>query len=330
MKKKLEDDITRRSVYADDSKDGGTEDCIEQDELEAQEDAEEEDEDYEERRERRGSGFFWKLMLMFAMAVFLFSAYQLYSIFNEYKEGVEQYGDISDLVVQKPSTAPTPIEENEALKPSVTPDANGDAEVTEEPTPEQKEEYIPPEVDFEELKRINGDVVGWIEVEAMPNISYPIVRADDNDYYLKRTIYGKTNSAGSIFMDYRNKGDFSDCNTVIYGHNMKNGSMFGYLSLLCDQDKYKNSKYIWICTPEAKYRYEIFSMQYANIYSSTYTYHQKPGKEFQQYLIEMAMKSEIDMKASYLTENDKIITLSTCTGNDKTRFVVQARWVATY
>src|SRR5699024_10695797 len=86
-------------------------------------------------------------------------------------------------------------------------------------------------------------------------------QGEDNDYYLHRTFRGQENFAGSIFVDASNAADFSDPNTIIYGHNMKNGSMFGTLRRLYDQEKYKDSKYLWICTPEGKFRYEIFSLQ---------------------------------------------------------------------
>ena len=95
--------------------------------------------------------------------------------------------------------------------------------------------YQPPEVDFEELQKMNSDVIGWIEVEAIPEISYPIVRGEDNDYYLHRTFKKANNSAGSIFVDYRNGQYFGDCNTIVYGHNMKNGSMFGKLKWLTEK-----------------------------------------------------------------------------------------------
>ena len=124
--------------------------------------------------------------------------------------------------------------------------------------PEEELTVNPPEVDFDALKAINDDVVGWLELEAIPSISYPIAQGEDNEYYLHRTIKKTYNFAGSVFIDSTNASDFSDCNTIIYGHNMKNGSMFGKLKQMYESEKYKDSKYLWICTPNGKYRYEIF------------------------------------------------------------------------
>ena len=80
------------------------------------------------------------------------------------------------------------------------------------------------------------------------------------------------NFAGTIFVDYENKGDFSDCNTIVYGHNMKNGSMFAQLKKFTqDEETYKKSKYFWIFTPEKNYRYEIISAYTTGVNSDTYT-----------------------------------------------------------
>jgi len=83
-------------------------------------------------------------------------------------------------------------------------------------------------IDFEALRAINSNVVGWIVVPGT-DISYPIVQGTDNDHYLRRTFAGEQNSSGTIFMDYRNSADFSDRQTILYGHNMRDGSMFAPL-----------------------------------------------------------------------------------------------------
>ena len=196
--------------------------------------------------------------------------------------------------------------------------------------PEEELTVNPPEVDFDALKAINDDVVGWLELEAIPSISYPIAQGEDNEYYLHRTIKKTYNFAGSVFIDSTNAFDFSDCNTIIYGHNMKNGSMFGKLKQMYESKKYKDSKYLWICTPNGKYRYEIFSMQYAKVGSDVYTLFSAHDEQFEAYVKKMAKQSKVDMKALGLGKDDYVVTLSTCTSDESVRFVVQARWVGTY
>lgn len=128
---------------------------------------------------------------------------------------------------------------------------------------------------------MNPDVVGWIYVEALNHISYPIVQGKDNETYLHQTYEGNYNFAGTLFIDYENSSDFNDCNTLVYGHNMKNGSMFGHLKKFAeDQNVYNKSKYFWILTPDKNYRYEIISAYTTGVDSDTYTLFKGPGEEF--------------------------------------------------
>lgn len=268
------------------------------------------------KKEKGGSGFLWKVLFILALGVFCFSAYQLITIYRGYKAGVDEYSAVARQTVVKITEPLVPVEQK----------------VTEEGqllVPEELH-YQPPQVDFGALQEMNPDVIGWLEVEAIPDISYPIVQGEDNDYYLHRTFKRAENFAGSIFIDYTNDPKFTDCNTIIYGHNMKNGSMFGKLKQLWESEKYKDSKYLWICTPAGKYRYEIFSMQYAEVNSETYTLFSAHDDAFGEYLGKMAEKSEADLGTENLAKEDTVVTLSTCTSNDSVRFVIQARWIATY
>ena len=111
---------------------------------------------------------------------------------------------------------------------------------------------------------------------------------------------------------------------------MKNGSMFAQLKKFSsNSDTYEKSKYFWIFTPEKDYRYEIISAYVTAVNSDTYTLFKGPGKEFQDYLDKMPTLSEIQTTPGTLTIQDKIVTLSTCTGNESTRYVVQGKRVDT-
>ena len=178
------------------------------------------------------------------------------------------------------------------------------------------------QIDFAELIRTNQVFRGWLYFPAL-DISYPVVQGEDNDEYLHHTYEGTYNFAGSIFLEYTNQGDFSDCNTIIYGHNMKNGSMFGKLKEF-REDAYGKSPYIWILTPEGDYRYEIFSAYVTPVNSDTYTLFKGPDKEFQEYVEAMKENSEIETRDMEVDVKDKVITQATCTGNEASRYVVQA------
>ena len=243
------------------------------------------------------------LALIVAVAVFCFAAYNLFHIYTEYKKGTDEYNNIEQMAVTE-----------------------RDPESTEEVSDTEQGPQPPFDVDFAALQGVNPDVVGWIYIEALDGISYPVVQGEDNEEYLHTTYENNYNFAGTIFIDYENSRDFTDCNTLVYGHNMKNGSMFGRLKNFSeDQTTYEKSKYFWIFTPEKDYRYEIISAYTTGVNSDTYTLFKGPGDEFQEYLDTIKGYSEIETDDTELTIKDRIVTLSTCTGNDATRYVVQGR-----
>ncbi len=243
------------------------------------------------------------VILLLAIAVFCYAAYNLFHIYTEYKKGTDEYNHIEQMAVteREPDPVEMETEDTQTLK-------------------------APIDVDFNALQSVNEDVIGWIYIEALDGISYPVVQGDDNDEYLHLTYEKNYNFAGTIFIDYENSPDFSDCNTLVYGHNMKNGSMFGQLkNFVKDEETYRKSKYFWILTPDKDYRYEIVSAYTTAVDSDTYTLFKGPGEEFLQYLNTIKGYSEIQTDVNDLNIRDRIVTLSTCTGNEATRFVVQGR-----
>ncbi|WP_230397826.1 class B sortase [Novisyntrophococcus fermenticellae] len=262
-----------------------------------------------EKKKRKGGiiNTLLSLGIIICIGVFAFSAYKLFGIYRDYKAGEDEYSELQQYADSKPE--------------KVNPEQTGEAASGETLSLESLD-YVPPEVDFETLRAMNPDIVGWLVVEAL-DISYPIVQGRDNDEYLHRTFEKKDNFAGSIFMDYMNKPDFSDCHTIIYGHNMKNQSMFGKLKFIKEQEKYKDSRYFWIITPEHKYRYEIFSAHVTPVDGDTYTLFSAPDQQFLDYLNKMTGESQIPQSGIIPRAEDKAVTLTTCTSNDASRFVVQ-------
>lgn len=178
-------------------------------------------------------------------------------------------------------------------------------------------------VDFDGLKDVNSDVIGWIYFEN-EDISYPVLQGVDNNEYLRTTFTRKRVTAGSIFMDSFGTPDFSDAHTLIYGHNMKNLSMFGKLKYYEQQEGYfDNHKYFQILTPVASYRYEIFC--YATVVpdGEIYTIYRYGGDEFEGFIENVILGEASNTSSTKPGKNDKIITLSTCSKGN-TRFVVSA------
>ncbi len=248
------------------------------------------------------------LLLFVCIAVFCFSAWNLFSIWQEYHAGDEIYDSI-----QKQISMPSPGQnENNQSETFHTGETN---------------DYSVPDslADLSALKEINPYSIGWIRIPDT-NIDYPILQTDNNNDYLRRTITGEVNKAGCIFADYRSEEPFCSANTIIYGHNLLNGKMFSNLMKYEDPDWYEKHPYIYIQTSEAVQLYEIYSCYRTADNSETYTFGLKTGTEaYQDYLkrsVKLALYStEIEPSAA-----DQIITLSTCTNeSEEERFVIHAR-----
>ena len=181
-------------------------------------------------------------------------------------------------------------------------------------------ETAPIQVDFEALRQQNPDIIAWIYSPDTP-INYPVVQSEDNSYYLRRLIDGTRNTAGTIFADFRNAPDFSDRNTLVYGHNMKNNTMFGTLSEYRKQAYYDAHSVLWLLTPEAAYKLKPLSGFVTRADSDSYTIFETQ-EELCSYLDEAVSQSGFQTDVE-LDTVERIMTLSTCTyqGDDK-RFIL--------
>ena len=233
-------------------------------------------------------------ILIVAICVFAFSLFQLVKMLIPYYSGGKEYDKLKDK--------------------AITIETTKDSEDTSEARFK---------VDFDVLLQENPDTVAWIRFDEPSIISYPVVKSADNKEYLTKTFTESDNKLGAIFMDMRNTSDFSDKNTMIYGHNMRNGSMFGTFRKLHEQSNL-TSPYVWICTPKHTWRYKIFSVHTASVTGETYTLFSMADEQFAEYLKSMKSASELQLDAE-ADKDDKVITMSTCTGNSSTRFVIQAK-----
>jgi sortase B len=179
-------------------------------------------------------------------------------------------------------------------------------------------------LDFSALQQINDDVLGWIRIPDS-GIDFPLLQGEDNDYYLTHTWDHQVNSVGSIFLEHLNSPDFTDYNTIVYGHNMNDGAMFAGLKSFSDSEYRKNHPYIYIASQQGVYRYEIFSCYRAGLQDPTYglSFNQQTTKE--KFLAHALEKSVIQTHVQPAM-TDRILTLSTCFGDgSNTRWVVHAR-----
>ncbi len=173
-----------------------------------------------------------------------------------------------------------------------------------------------------QLMQDNEDVIGWIVFEN-PDISYPVMQGTDNEYYLSHTFSGEKNSAGSIYADVINHDDWEDAHTILYGHNMKNRSMFGSLRSYKREDFYAGNELFRIYTAQETYVYQIFACYDVAEYSDIYTVWYTPDEGFAKLLESMQRRAYYDTGVEVSAE-DKILTLSTCS-TEGNRFVIHAK-----
>lgn len=224
----------------------------------------------------------WRTAQAVAVIVIIISAWQLISIRTQYQTAKKEYADI----IQKYAGS-----------------------VSQDKEAETKEQAFSMEIDFESLKEINPDIKGWIYYEGL-QISYPVVQGKDNEYYLYHTFEGKKNGSASIFIDMDNKGDFSDYNTFVYGHNMKDGSMFGTLKRLMSEEEIRTEyPFFYIITENKTNQYEIVAAYETQADSSTYRFC-KTEEEYTAYLGKIQSQAD----GEQISADDRMVTLSTCIG----------------
>lgn len=221
------------------------------------------------------------LIFIVALAVFSYSAYRIYLIWASTSESKEVTGDLQEKVV---------------------------IEMPEEKEEEKKEDAVPV-IDWDAALAENEDIIGWI-YQPDTVINYPILHGKDNDQYLHTLIDGTANSHGSLFIDYRCQSDFSDTNTVIYGHHMKDGTMFGSIVGYQDQKYYEEHPVMYLLTPEQNYRIELIGGYVAEDNAPIYDLPSEEGERAD--IIKTAQQDSTFQSTTEVGKKSKLVTLSTC------------------
>ena len=232
--------------------------------------------------------------------------------FLEYKAANDEYAQLEEhIVIEEPEekNEGNVVQESEAAKEQV--------------------DFSHPkfQIDYDALTKINSDFSAVIYIPAL-GINYPVVRSKDNEDYLHRPFEGKNNFAGAIFLDYNANGNYDQSNTFIFGHNMKNGSMFGKLKYFLKEEGLVNTNpYIFLCRPDGIYRYRIFS--YYLTTTSSEIYNDFVGNDGYDGYISLVkrLSSYKDYPEETLdfSTRPNLLTLSTCSGpaGGQQRFIVQ-------
>ncbi len=197
----------------------------------------------------------------------------------------------------------------------------------EETETEEEVVYCQPVYDFEELRKDNEDIYAWITVPGTL-VDYPVLQSEEDNYYLDRNLDHSKGYPGCIYTNACNAKEFSDYQTVLYGHNMKNDSMFGSLHDFESEDNFLANREIIVYTEEKRLTYEIYAaVKFSDVYiTSYYDIYSAAGNE--QFLQDLAKSAESYAAVSHImdmeiTPEDKLITLSTCVGGESTnRYIV--------
>ena len=189
-------------------------------------------------------------------------------------------------------------------------------------------------IDFAALQATNPDTVAWIRIPGT-SIDYFVMRTGEDkveDYYLRRNVNGKKATAGCIYMQKYNRADFSDPNTVLYGHNMRNGTMFADLHKLEDADFFENNQYIFIYTPGHILTYQIVSAFLHNAKHLLMSYDFEAPNEraaYAQMILDPPEKTIRHVREGVeVTGNDHLLTLSTCYRGNDGRYLVVAKLIS--
>ncbi len=248
-----------------------------------------------------------KIINIVLIAVFVFAAFNIGKIYYDYNKADNTYEKMQDKYV-------TTNEEQSTPKPT-----NDNAQHTKASEP-------PINIDFDALLNRNKDVIGWLHCPDTI-LNYPVVQGKNNDQYLRRDLDGKYLVSGTLFADYRNGALDDDANYIIYGHNMKNGTMFNLLAKYKQQEYYDQHPIMYYLTPEGNYKLELFAGLVVKRNDKIYN-PQLDEEEFATLLNDYRAKSTFKSNVE-LEYNDTIVTLSTCSYEfDNARYIVIGKLTA--
>lgn len=271
----------------------------------------------EARKKQRKRNIIFFLILLVCISLLIYSGINIYTWFKDSQAIKDEMSEINEVVT---ITETSETKENEEEIKVVE---------SEEKKSSPYWDYIKMsliDVDFKELKKVNSDVKGWLQVNGT-NINYPFVQTTDNSYYLTHSITKQTNSAGWVFMDYRNSVNSFNKNTIIYAHARVNQYMFGTLKNTLKKNWLNNTDnhVIKISTEKQNTLWQVFSIYHIPTTNDYIQTEFSSNEEFLEFA-NMLKNRSIHNFDTTVSKDDKILTLSTCYGNDE-KLVVHAKLI---
>lgn len=234
-------------------------------------------------------------------------------------EASEQVQEVIDTTADADQQISTEADTDQQTTKAITTTNNTAAESATTTAP--RKSWDTSDIELDKLMEAYPEMIGWVYFED-GHISYPIMHTTDNEKYSKLDYMGDEAPTGAIFLDYRSAADFSDANSIVYGHNMKDGTMFGSLrEYRKDPAYYNDHMYFQIITPTKAYRYLIFEYMDVPETYILYDYVSDAALEFVKDAEHVRIKSYMDSEIP-VNKDSKVVTLSTCTKKDDLQFVV--------
>ena len=229
-----------------------------------------------------------KLLILVFAVIFVYSGWQVYVYQREAEKSMEIYSQLEAYA-------------------HVSTDEKGETEL--------------PQVDFAALGDVNEDIVAWLYGEGTV-LNYPVVKGEDNSYYLSHLFDGSDNASGCLFLDSRNSSDFSDDNTIIYGHNMKNGTMFAFINQYQEQSYYDQHPSMFLLTPNGNFEVHLFAGFLEDVNGNAWQRAFQNENEKIKWL-EEARNASTFVSDTIPSKEDKIVTFSTCSNaSEDVRYVL--------
>lgn len=250
-----------------------------------------------ENPKKKKGGKLTLVIIVTVLAVMAFALFKIAQIYKDYQESEQTFEKLEETYVVNPDGSSVAED-----------DWNDDTRIQ-----------------FDALKKENPDIMAWLRFDNFDDvhISYPVLYSGDDSKYLRSDIYGNYHIAGCIFLEGLNNPDFTDYHSIIYGHNMRNTTMFGDLKRYKnDEGFYEKNQFFNVYTADKVYRYQIFSYYDVDEDSDIYTVGYGADDSWQAMIDKMVASSMKDT-GIHPTKDDKVVTLSTCSKAGETkRFVV--------
>lgn len=259
------------------------------------------------------------VLILLLIGGMVYAGWQLGSILLGYKRDRSAYEQLA--VSALISIAET---DESAARTTPDPEASPDAEAT----PESVQSEIPFTVDWDYLSSVNSDIIGWLYCPDTI-INYPVVQCDNHDYYLSHSFEGNYSSSGALFADRSSVVGINQSHLIIYGHNMKDDSMFGILGDYVDDDFYEEHPVFYFLTPEGSYRVELISAGVVESVLSNFPVYFSSTSEYESYLDKITSNAYW-VNSDAVSSNYQLLTMSTCTyggGYNDPRFLVHGMMI---